>query len=74
MSNKAVARVFKDMADRLQGVVTDTSMLNITPDFSAHLLELYIKKTEGAKCTADRISFFMSSLPRMVHDFIAPDV
>ena len=47
MSNEAVARVFRRLADRLQGVVTDTSMMTITPEFSAHFLEVYIKKTEG---------------------------
>ncbi len=30
MSNESVARVFKRLADRLQGVVSDTSMLTIT--------------------------------------------
>ena len=44
MSNEAVARVFKRLADRLQEVVTDTSMMTITPEFSAHFLEVYIKK------------------------------
>jgi hypothetical protein len=45
MSNEAVARVFKRLADRLQGVVTDTSMMTITLEFSAHFLEVYVKKT-----------------------------
>ena len=42
--NEAVARVFKRLAYRLQGVVTDTSILTITPEFSAHFLEVFIKK------------------------------
>ena len=74
MSNEAVARVFKRIADRLQGMVTDTSMMTITPEFSAHFLEVYIKKTEGAKFTGDRIRFLMRSLPLAVRDLIAPEV
>ena len=74
MSNEAVARVFKRIADRLQGVVTDTSMMTITPEFSAHFLEVYIKKTEGANFTGDRIRFLMLSLPLAVRDLIAPEV
>jgi hypothetical protein len=74
MSNEAVARVFKRLADRLQGVVTDTSMMTITPEFSAHFLEVYVKKTEGAKFTGDRIRFLMLSLPLAVRDLIAPEV
>ena len=74
MSNEAVARVFRRLADRLQGVVTDTSMMTITPEFAAHFLEVYIKKTEGAKFTGDRIRFLMLSLPHAVRDLIAPEV
>ena len=38
VSNEAVARVFKRLADRLQGVVTDTSTVTITPEYDAHFL------------------------------------
>ena len=74
ISNEAVARVFKRLADRLQGVVTDTSMMTITPEFSAHFLEVFIKKTEGATFTGDRIRLLMLSLPLAVRDLIAPEV
>ncbi len=74
ISNEAVARVFKRLSDRLQGVVTDTSMMTITPEFSAHFLEVFIKKTEGATFTGDRILLLMLSLPLAVLDLIAPEV
>ena len=74
ISNEAVARVFRRLADRLQAVITDTSMMTITPEFSAHFLEAYIKKTEGAKFTGDRIRFLMLSLPLAVRNLIAPEV
>ena len=74
ISNEALARIFRRLADRLQGVVTDTSMMTITPDFAAHFLEVYIKKTDGAKFTSDRIRFLMLSLPLAVRDLIAPEV
>jgi hypothetical protein len=63
LSNEAVARVFKRLADRLQGVVSDISMLTITPEYAAHSLEVYAKKTEGAKFTGDMIRFLMLALP-----------
>ena len=56
LSNEAVARVFKRLADRLQCVVSDTSMVTITPEYAAHFLEVYVKKTEGAKFTRKRRS------------------
>ena len=63
--NEAVARVFRRLADRWQGVVTNMSMMTIRPEFSAHFLEIYIKKTEGAKFTGymqlDRVRTICSS-------------
>jgi hypothetical protein len=49
-------------------------MMTITPEFSAHFLEVHIKKTEGEKFTGDRIRFLMLSLPLSVRDLIAPEV
>ena len=74
VSNEAVARVFKRLADRLQGVVSDTSTITITPEYAAHFLEVYVKKTDGAKFTGDRIRFLMLALPLAVRDLIAPEV
>ena len=76
MSNEAVARVFKRLADRLQGVVADTSMMTISPEYAAHFLEVYVKKTENAKfrVTGDRIRFLMLTLPFVVRDLITAEV
>ena len=74
LSNEAVARVFKRLADRLQGVVSDTSTITITPEYAAHFLEVYAEKTDGAKFTGDRIRFLMLALPLAVRDLIAPEV
>ncbi len=74
MSNEAVARVFRRLADRLQGVVADTSMMTISPEYAAHFLEVYVKKTENAKFTGDRVRFLMLTLPFLVRDLIAPEV
>jgi hypothetical protein len=70
LSNEAVARVFKRLADRLQSVVSDTSTITITLEYAAHFLEVYVKKTD----TGDRIRFLMLSLPLAVRDLIAPEV
>ncbi len=71
LSNEVVARVFKCLADRLQGVESDTSMINITPEYAAHFLEVYVEKTEGAKFTGDRVRFLMLSLPLAVRDLLS---
>ncbi len=38
VSNEDVARVYKRLADRLQGVVSDTSTVTITQEYEAHFL------------------------------------
>ena len=58
ISNEAVARVFKRLADRLQGVVSDTSTITITPEYAAHFLEVYVKKTESLPFQTERAITF----------------
>ena len=74
ISNEAVARVFRRLADRLQGVVADTSTMTISTNYAAHFLEDYVKKTDNAKFTGDRIRFLMLNLPFLVRDLIKPEV
>jgi hypothetical protein len=74
VSNEAVARVFRRLAYRLQGVVADTSMMTISTDYAAHFLEVYVKKTENAKFTGDRIRFLMLTLPFLVRNLIKTEV
>ncbi len=80
MSNESVARVFRRLAYRLLGVVADTSMMTISPEHAAHFLEvylaytMYVKKTENAKFTGDRVRFLMLTLQCLVRDLIAPEV
>jgi hypothetical protein len=74
MSNEAVARVFSSLAYRLQGVVADTLMITILPEYAAHFVEVYVKKAENAKSTGDRVCFLMLTLSCLVLDLIAPEV
>jgi hypothetical protein len=73
-SNEAVARVLRRLANRLQGVVADTSMMTISPEYAAHFLEVYVKKTENAKFTGDRVRFLMLTRPFVMRDLIASEV
>ena len=54
LSNEAVARVFKRLADRLQGVVSDTSTITITPEYNfgrpqPRIGGLSVAETEGVR-------------------------
>ncbi len=74
MSDEEVARVFRRLAHRLQGVVADTLMMTISPEYAAHFLEVYVKKPENTKFAGDRVCFLMLTLPFVVLDLIAPEV
>ena len=54
LSNEAVTLAFKRLADRLQGVVSDTSTITITPEYAAHFLDVYVKKTELSPFQTER--------------------
>jgi hypothetical protein len=47
-------------------------MMTISPEYAAHFLEVYVKKTENAKFTGDRVRFLMLTLPFIVLALIAP--
>jgi hypothetical protein len=69
--NEAVARVFRRLANRLQGVVADTSMLTILPEYAAHFLEVYVKKTEMH--SFHTFKFWMEMQPQLFHTSTAAD-
>ncbi len=51
-------------------------MLTISPEYAAHFLEVYVKKTENANFTVDRVSLLMKMLsqPFFVLDLVVPEV
>ena len=74
LSNASMEALWQRLADRLQTVVTDTSMLTLSPEYAAHFHDIYVKKKEGATYTGDRMKMLMLTLPFMVRDLIAPEV
>ena len=48
--------------------------MTISTDYTAHFLEVYVKKRDNAKFTGDRIRFLMLDLPFLVPDLIKPEV
>ena len=57
ISNEALARVFRRLADRLQGVVTDTSMMTITPDFAPTFWRSISRRQTGLNLPATAFDF-----------------
>ena len=66
--------VWKRLADRFATVVTDTSMITLSPEYAAHFHDIYIDGKECAKMTGDHMKMLMLTLPFMVRDLITPEV
>ena len=65
--------VWTRLANRLAtvvGLVADTSMVTISPQYATHFYDMYINGKENAKLTGDRMKILMLSLPFMVRDLI----
>ena len=74
INNARLKEVWTRLANRLKTVVSDTSMLTISPQYATHFYDMYINGKENAKMTGDRMKILMLSLPFMVRDLIAPEV
>ena len=74
LSRASLEAIWQLLADRLQTIVADTSMLTLTPEYAAHFHDIYVKKKENATYTGDRMKMLMLTLPFMVRDLIAPEV
>ncbi len=61
--------VWKRLADSFATVVTDTSMITLSPEYAAHFHNIYI---ECAKMTGHSMQMLMLTLLFMVCDLIAP--
>ena len=66
--------VWKLLADSFATVVSDTSMITLSPEYAAHFHDIYIDGKECAKMTGDSMKMLMLTLPFMVRDLIAPVV
>ena len=66
--------VWKRLADCFATVMTDTSMITLSPEYAAHFHDIYIDDKECAKMTGDSMKILMLTLPFMVCDLITPEV
>ena len=62
------------MSDRFKTVVSDTSMITLSNEYSTHFHDIYVDGKENAKMTGDRMKMLMLTLPFMVRDLITPEV
>ena len=49
-------------------------MVQVTPVYAAHFIDMYVDKHTGKHSTGDRIRILLLTLPFLLRDLIAPEV
>ena len=62
------------LRDRLISLDTHSSMVEVTPAYAAHFIDMYVDKHTGKHLTGDRIRILLLTLPFLLRDLIAPEV
>jgi hypothetical protein len=62
------------LADRLATVMSDTSMITLSPEYAGHFYDLYINRKENAKLAGDCMKMLILRLPFMLNDLVAEEV
>lgn len=74
VSDQMLRGVWTRLRDRLSSLDSDSSMLQVTPAYAAHFIDMYVDKHTGKHLTGDRIRVLLLTLPFLLRDLIAPEV
>ncbi len=66
--------VWKLCSSRLKTVVTDTSMITLSNEYTVLFHDIYINGKENARMTGDWMKMLMLTLPFMVQNLITPEI
>ena len=74
VSDEMLRGVWMRLRDRLISLDTHSSMVQVTPSYAAHFIDMYVDKHTGKHLTGDRIRILLLTLPFLLRDLIAPEV
>ena len=74
VSDEMLRGVWMRLRDRLISLDTHSSMVQVTPVYAAHFIDMYVDKHTGKHLTGDRIRILLLTLPFLLRDLIAPEV
>jgi hypothetical protein len=61
-----MAAVWARLRDRLASIGYSTSMIEVTPDYTAPLYDMYVKNHDGKHMTGDPIKILLLNVPSML--------
>ena len=67
-------RVWTRLRDRLSSLDASSTMVEVTPAYATHFIDMYVDKHTGKHMTGDRVRILLLSLPFLLRDLIAPEV
>ena len=66
--------VWTRLRDRLSSLDSSSTMVEVTPAYATHFIDMYVDKHTGKHMTGDRVRILLLSLPFLLRDLIAPEV
>jgi hypothetical protein len=66
--------VWTRLRNRLSSLDASSTMVEVTPAYATHFIDMYVDKHTGKHMTGDRIRILLLSLPFLLRDLIAPEV
>ena len=66
--------VWTRLRDRLSSLDASSTMVEVTPAYATHFIDMYVDKHTGKHMTGDRVRILLLSLPFLLRDLIAPEV
>ena len=72
--NAMLEGVWTRLRDRLSSLDSSTSLVEVTSEYAAHFLDMYVEGHTGKHLTGDRIRILLLNLPFLFRDLIAPEV
>jgi hypothetical protein len=72
--NAMLEGVWTRLRDRLSSLDSSTSLVEVTSEYAAHFLDMYVEGHTGKHLTGDRIWILLLNLPFLFCYLIAPEV
>ena len=66
--------VWTRLRDRLSSLDSSSTMIEVTPAYATHFIDMYVDKHTGKHMTGDRVRILLLTLPFLLRDLIAPEV
>ena len=62
------------LRDRLSSLDASSTMVEVTPAYATHFIDMYVDKHTGKHMTGERVRILLLSLPFLLRDLIAPEL